>query len=269
MRPGKGRNYARLSYGTYGTINAEAAVGGQASEQGSPRVRPWQHRNDWIDNLDEPMATTTSKAMTTSPCAASSSGSRPTDLTLRLTGQYRDLDGDARIFRANSIVRAATTWSASTAAISSATKSTDGLNFQDLTTRNVAGTIEYDFGPVTLYSVTSYWHGKLESRGDIDGGLHRDGAAARRARLHPLLGAEPGQYPEPRPVHPGIRIASNNTGGLGYQAGIFYFNENLDIESFDFGSPSTPTTRLRSSTSGRTPRPGASSARSTMRSTTA
>ena len=47
---------------------------------------------------------------------------------------------------------------------------TNGLNFQDLKTQNLAGTIEYDFGPVTLYSVTSYWHGKLESRGDIDGG---------------------------------------------------------------------------------------------------
>ena len=33
-----------------------------------------------------------------------------------------------------------------------------------------------------------------------------------------------------------VRIASNNSGGLGYQAGIFYFNENLDIETFDFGS---------------------------------
>ena len=34
-----------------------------------------------------------------------------------------------------------------------------------------------------------------------------------------------------------VRIASNNSGGLGYQAGIFYFNENLDIETFDFRRP--------------------------------
>ena len=33
--------------------------------------------------------------------------------------------------------------------------------------------------------------------------------------------------------------------GLGYQAGVFYFNEDLDIESFDFGldPTSTPTRR--------------------------
>ena len=55
VKPGKGRNYARVSYGTYGTINAEGAVGGQAQRQFAVRLSGlWQHRNDWIDNLDEP-----------------------------------------------------------------------------------------------------------------------------------------------------------------------------------------------------------------------
>ena len=50
----------------------------------------------------------------------------------------------------------------------------DGLNFQKLQARrNAAGTVEYDFGPVTLYSITSYWNGKL-----AEPGRHR-----RRLRL--------------------------------------------------------------------------------------
>ena len=41
VKPGKGRNYARISYGTYGTINAEGAVGGQAERTvRGPRVGP-------------------------------------------------------------------------------------------------------------------------------------------------------------------------------------------------------------------------------------
>ena len=36
-----------------------------------------------------------------------------------------------------------------------------------------------------------------------------------------------------------IRIASNNKTGLGYQAGLFYFDENLDIQTFDFPSPTS------------------------------
>ena len=37
-----------------------------------------------------------------------------------------------------------------------------------------------------------------------------------------------------------LRIASNNSTGLGYQAGVFYFDENLDIETFDFPAPDAP-----------------------------
>ena len=55
VKPGRGRNYARISYGTYGTINAEGAVGGKLSDTVAVRLSGiWQHRNDWIDNLDEP-----------------------------------------------------------------------------------------------------------------------------------------------------------------------------------------------------------------------
>ena len=94
----------------------------------------WQHRNDWIDNLDEP-GENDLEGYDDIAFAARSSGSRR-DLTLRLTGQYRDLDGDARIFRANAMVAAATIWSASTAAISSATKSAQTEPTQELTTWN-------------------------------------------------------------------------------------------------------------------------------------
>ena len=37
------------------------------------------------------------------------------------------------------------------------------------------------------------------------------------------------------------RIASNNSGGLGYQFGAFYFDEKLDISSFEFGGPTDAT----------------------------
>src|SRR5687768_7928267 len=56
VKPGRNaRNYARISYGTYGTINAEGAVGIQTDDDFGVRLSGlWQHRKDWIDNLDEP-----------------------------------------------------------------------------------------------------------------------------------------------------------------------------------------------------------------------
>ena len=242
VKPGKGRNYAKISYGTYGTVNAEAAVGGQASEQFAVRLSGlWQHRNDWIDNLDEP-----GKHDLEGYDDIALRGQiqwKPTEnLLLRLTGQYRNLDGDARIFRANAIkpgtnkligidggdfkrdeVRA------------------DGLNFQKLTTWNMAGTIEYDFGPATLYSVTSYWHGKLKSRGDIDGGFSCSpvfcSPQPAGPGFIPFKAQSQDNIPSLDQFTQELRIASNNDTGLGYQAGVFYFDEDLDIETFDFPDP--------------------------------
>ena len=118
---------------------------------------------------------------------------------------------------------------------------------------------------MTLYSVTSYWHGKLKSRGDIDGGFCND-LPNFLPYVCDLADAGPGFIPFPAQSQdnvPGldqftqeVRIASNNSGGLGYQAGIFYFNEDLDIESFDFPAPTSTTIPTRSSTSARTARPG-------------
>ena len=104
VRPGKGRNYARLSYGSYGTINAEAAVGGQPASNAVRVSGLWQHRNDWIDNLDEP-GENDLEGYDDIALRGQIEWKPTEDLTLRLTGQYRHLDGDARIFRANSIVR--------------------------------------------------------------------------------------------------------------------------------------------------------------------
>ena len=105
VKPGHGRNYARISYGSYGTINAEGAVGGRLNDTIAVRLSGiWQHRNNWIDNLDAP-----GKHNLEGYNDFAVRGQvefKPTDaLTVRLTGQLRDLDGDARIFRGNAFER--------------------------------------------------------------------------------------------------------------------------------------------------------------------
>jgi iron complex outermembrane receptor protein len=242
VKPGKGRNYARVSIGTYGTGNAEGAAGGQISDTVAVRLSGiWQHRNDWIDNLDEPgknnlegyddMAVRGQIEFT------------PTDaLTLRLTGQLRDLDGDARIFRANAIKQGTNNLiGVDGGKFKRDEVRTDGTNFQRLKTQNVALSGDYDFGPLTLYSITSYWHGKLKSRGDIDGGFSCCGLPGSGPGFIPFPAQSQDNVPSLDQFTQEMRVASNNNGGLGYQAGIFYFNENLNIETFDFPSPTATT----------------------------
>lgn len=232
VRPGSGRNYARLSYGTHSTINAEGAAGGELSDKVAARLSGiWQHRNNWIDNLNDPGSNDLEGYDDIAVRAQVQF--KPTEqLTIRLTGQLRDLDGDARIFRANAIQRGSNKLiGVDGGEFHRDEVRTNGLNFQKLKTQNLAGTIEYDFGPVTLYSVTSYWHGKLQSRGDIDGGDDTGPGVI------PFQAQSQDDIPSLDQFTQEIRIASNNRTGLGYQAGLFYFDENLDIQTFDFPSP--------------------------------
>ena len=243
VKPGEGRNYARASYGTYGTINAEGAVGGKLSDTIAVRLSGvWQHRNDWIDNVDDP-----GKHDLEGYDDIALRGQilfTPTEaLTMRLTGQIRDYDGSARVFRANAFE----TGSNKLVGIDGGNFErdevrADGLNFQTLKAQNIAGHIDYDFGSVTLYSITSYWHGKLKSRGDIDGGFGCSFCGPgfsdnSEPGFIPFAAQSQDNVPSLDQFTQELRIASNNKGGLNYQAGIFYFNEKLDIESFDFGSP--------------------------------
>ena len=243
VKPGDGRNYAKISYGTFSTINAEAGVGGRLNDTVAVRISGlWQHRNDWIDNLDEP-GSNDLEGYDDIAVRAQVEFTPNEALKIRLTGQLRDLDGDARIFRANAFQQGSNKLvGVDGGDFDRDEVRADGLNFQKLKTQNIAGTVEYDFGPVTLYSVTSYWHGKLESRGDIDGGFGCSFCGPGFSD-----NSEPGFIPFPAQSQDNIpsldqftqelRIASNNSVGLGYQAGLFYFDENLDIESFDFSNP--------------------------------
>jgi len=249
VKPGQGRNYGRISYGTYSTINAEGAVGGELSDKLAVRLSGlWQHRNDWIDNLDE-SGKNDLEGYDDIAFRAQIQFKPTDDLTLRLTGQLRDMDGNARIFRANSFRTGSNKlFGADGGDFDRDEVHADGINFQHLKTQNVAGTVEYDFGSATLYSVTSYWHGKLRSRGDIDGGFGCSTCGPiDPITLLPTDNSEPGFIPFSAHTADNIpsldqftqevRVASNNSTGLGYQAGIFYFDESLNIESFDFVAP--------------------------------
>lgn len=237
VRPGRGRNFARVSYGTYDTINAEGAVGGKLNETVAVRLSGlWQHRSNWIDNLDDPGGNDLEGF--DDIAVRGQVEFKPTELlTVRLTGQLRDLDGDARIFRANAMNRGSNKLvGADGGNFKRDEVRADGLNFQKLKTQNVAGAIEYDLGAATLYSVTSYWHGTLKSRGDIDGGFGCCGPGSGPGVI-PFPAQSQDDVPSLDQFTQEVRIASNNSGGLGYQAGIFYFDENLNIETFDFPAP--------------------------------
>ena len=244
VRPSAGGGYIRGGYGSFGTVNLEAAASIKLSETLSARFSTiYQRRDNWVDNVATPQR---GDLEGYSDWAGRLQFEwKPTEaLTARLTGQVRVLDGTARVFRANLFARG------SDNLIGLGGPGTpfrrdqvrqDGVNFQRLRNYNAALTVNYDFGPVTLTSVSAYWGGTIATRGDIDGGFGNQFTPVSGPGFIPFSAQSQDDIPSLDQFTQELRIASNSGGPFNYQAGFFYFNERLRIDSFDFGTPTDLT----------------------------
>jgi len=243
VKPDSEGGFVRASYGNLGTINAEGAASVQLGERFAVRISGiWQHRDDWVDNLETPRGNDLEGF--DDIAARVQLQYKDEALTARLTGQFRTLDGTARVFRANSFAPGSNRLiglGGPGTRFRRGQVRTDGINFQEMDNYNVGLTLDYDLGPVTLTSVTSYWNGNIQTRGDIDGGFGNQFAPAQRPGFIPFSAQTQDEIPSLDQFTQELRIASNNTEGFGYQAGLFYFNEKLDIRTLDFGAPADTT----------------------------
>jgi len=243
VKPGKTGGYARVSYGRYGSSQVEVAAGAADDSGFSVRLSGlYQHRDDWVDNV----ATTKSDDLGGYDDIAARLQLQYENgpFTGRVIGQVRVYDGSAIIFRANTQVPGSNHLVGLGGAGTEFERDKvwqDGINFQKLNTYNAGLNLEYDFGPVTLYSITSYWNGNFRSRGDIDGGFGAVFLPESGPGLIPFQAQSQDNVPSLDQFTQEIRIASNNNGGFGYQGGVFYFNEDLDISSYEFGGPTDAT----------------------------
>ena len=233
--------YARVSYGRFNNVNAEAAINLPVHDQFAIRVSGlYQRQSDYVDNVTAAGTQENAFGGFEDLAVRIQALANPTDnLEILLTGQVRDLDGTARLFRANNFTRGEEGLNQN---FDRFTVSTDGQNEQSLTTYNAAAKVTWDAGAVSLISVTSFWDGESSSVGDVDGGFGANFLPAG------LFG--PGDIPftaETRDTVPHLnqftqefRIASNGEGPLSYQAGLFYFDEELDILSDNFSTLGDP-----------------------------
>ncbi len=232
VRPDTKGGYARASYGTFNTVNLEGAAGGEIGNGFSVRLSGlYQRRSNWVDNLANGAGNDLEGYEDLA--ARLQLQYKNEGLTVRLVGQIRKEDGTARVFRANAFAKGSNTLiglGGVGTPFNIRQIRTDGLNFQRLRNYNLGGTVTYDFGPVTVTSVTSWWSGNLASRGDIDGGA---GTAV------PFTANSEDDVPALDQFTQELRLASNGDGALGYQAGVFFFDERIRIGSLDFPTPTS------------------------------
>jgi len=245
------------SYGTYGTADLEAAAGGALIED-TLSIRAsgiYRTRDDWIDNDNG--YTFEKNAMGSYSETAGrlqflwAAGDTFSAL---LAVQARRLRGTASIFRANIFDTGSNKLNEN---YDRDTVYYDGgdNNPQEYNGFGTTLNMVWDLSSVTITSITSFQDGDGFSRGDIDGGVVD---FAGGATVPPGISFDPAApvFGFPTLTFPGtiyvpsvtqdgadtdqftqeIRFASNSDGAFSWQAGAYYFDSSLKVETESFAS---------------------------------
>jgi iron complex outermembrane receptor protein len=226
--------YFNVSDATYNTANIEGAINVPFGEHWSARVSGlYQHRDNFVGNAltgeDDLYEGYDDRA------ARVQVQYKSENFTALFNAHMRNLDGTARLFRANIIQ------SGSDDLVdgidNESPLSIDGHNKQEL---NIAGgsvRLRWDLGDLALYSITGYESMDAYSRGDIDGGYGCGFCG---------LPNGPGFIPFPSETADGVptldqftqevRLESQLTDAFNWQAGVYYFDEDYDTEFFSYDS---------------------------------
>jgi len=225
--------YADFSYGSYGNINFEGAIGGALNPDWSGRVSfLGQHRDDWVDN--------------TAPGRHDSFGGYDEE-ALRAQLQYKPSDsfnallnvhgmnynGSAILFRANIIDHGCPCF---VPGFQRDKISIDGQNFQRIQEAGGNLHLSWDFGDMELASITGFDRVHTISHGDIDGGYGAAFAPPSGPGFIPFPSETADGLPFHRQITQEVRLSSKNTSPLDWIIGAYYFNENITIESFDYNT---------------------------------
>jgi iron complex outermembrane receptor protein len=229
--------YINASDATYNTANIEGAINVPLGKNWSARLSAlYQHRDDFVSN-----------SLTGEDDVYEGYDDRAARLQLLydagetfsalFNGHMRSLDGTARLFRANIIESGG---NGLVDDFDPDSISIDGRNEQELNIYGGNIRLRWDFGNVALYSITGYETLDTYSRGDIDGGYGCGFCG---------LPNGPGFIPFPSETADGVptldqftqevRLESQSEGAFNWQAGVYYFDEDYDIESYAYDSLGT------------------------------
>ena len=225
--------YGKVSYGSYGTSNLEGAVTGALSDTVSARFSALvQHRDDYVDNT----FTGEKDALEgyDEYAARLQLLYKPSDTFEALFNVHkRHLNGTARLFRAN-IIRPGTDDLVS--GFDRDKVSIDGTNFQHLDQDGANARLRWDFGSISLYSITGYESVNTLSRGDIDGGFGAVFTPVSGPGVIPFSAESADGLPSHRQWSQELRLQSNEWGKFDWQGGLYYFNERFTIDSLNFNT---------------------------------
>jgi iron complex outermembrane receptor protein len=232
--------YVKLGVGNLDVTDFEAAIGGALNENWSARASfLHQTRGDWVAN--DASAIDPSLASLDDPSFLEGH----TEWAYRLQLAYdsedfsalfnvhgRDLDGTATLFRANIITPGTNDFESF---FDPDVVNFDGRNAQTAEAFGITAKLVWEFENITLTSVTGYETIETFSRADVEGGI---GCSFCGPFMGPGFIPFPAQTADGIPDHSQLtqelRINNDASEKLRWQAGVFYFDEHLVVDSFNY-----------------------------------
>ena len=222
--------YGSLSFGTFKTINAEGAINVPTSGESALRISLLsQTRDDWVHNTNPAGLTQDFEGYRDNAVRAQWLVEPSKDFSALVNVHARDYSGSARLFRANIIQLGSNDF---VPGFDERQITTDGKNEQNLKNIGASLRLRIGLGGLTLHSITGYEHVDAFSRGDIDGGTPTGPGTI------PFSSETADGMPKHRQLTQEVRLESNDTGPLNWQAGVYLFHEDYKVESFSYDTPS-------------------------------
>ncbi|KGJ89953.1 TonB-dependent receptor [Colwellia psychrerythraea] len=232
--------FVSLSYGSKNTTDLRGAVGFGLTDNLSTRVSLLrQDRDNYIDNKapgfeqDDVLGGYTDQAMRIQFLYEGDG------FNALFNYHARDLDGKPVAFYANGIESGSNSlvdnFSRDTVYHDSASRST-----QQVETEGASFNLDFDLGDYTVTSITGYESLEFFSRADVDGGYGCNGFGCppdfepSGPGIINLSSETADGIPEHSQLTQELRLTSNFDGNFNFQAGVFYFYEDLTIESFAY-----------------------------------
>ncbi|WP_250622689.1 TonB-dependent receptor [Pinirhizobacter soli] len=223
--------YARVSYGSLGTANAEAAIGGALSSAWSARISALaQHRDNWIDNTfkgkNDDLGGYNDRAVRVQALYEPNS-----DFNALINVHARWLDGSAMVNRANAIELGEPSF---VPGFDRDKVAQDGNNKQHLFTWGSNLHLNWKLGDLNLTSITGLERATTYSLGDVDGGYGAVFAPPSGPGVIPFPSETADALPKDRQITQEIRLSNDQTERLKWQTGVYYFDEDIAIDNFSY-----------------------------------